>query len=59
MARLRLWHVLLGLGVGALVWPYSGSGQGNARPPAGEWRNYGNDEKKAAEAAAAKSGSTR
>src|SRR5688500_16362204 len=44
MARLRLWHVLLGLGVGALVWPYSGSGQGTARPPAGEWRNYGNDE---------------
>ena len=46
MARLRLWHVLLGLGVTAAVWPTAGSGQGTAaRPPAGEWRNYGNDEK--------------
>src|SRR5687767_6967087 len=50
MARLRLLHVLLGLLVAALIWPYSGSGQnrGNAPAsarPAGEWRNYGNDEK--------------
>ena len=54
MARLRLWHVLFGLVVAAGVWPYPGSGQGNqggrnggpAGPlAAGEWRNYGNDEK--------------
>ena len=50
MARPRLYHLLPGLLVAALVWPYPGSGQnrGNAPAsarPAGEWRNYGNDEK--------------
>jgi quinoprotein glucose dehydrogenase len=45
MARPRLWHLLLGLLVVALVWPYPGSGQNAAPPTAGEWRNYGNDEK--------------
>jgi quinoprotein glucose dehydrogenase len=53
MARLRLWHVLLGLAVVAGVWPHPGSGQGRGGGPSGpqaagrpaEWRNYGNDEK--------------
>ena len=59
MARLRLWHLLLGLGVAALVWPLPGSGPFDSRvalaqgrqstAPAAtrdaEWRNYGNDEK--------------
>ena len=45
MTRMRRWHMLLGLFVAALVWPHSFDGQ-TAAPPAGEWRAYGNDEKK-------------
>ena len=44
MVRPRPWHMLLGVFVAALVWPYTGDGQ-SAAPPAGEWRSYGNDER--------------